>query len=72
MKRVLLILLFAGLAYASPAPSPLIANVSGRTTVSLNGSWSAIVDPFDNGSSRFFRDDKPKDKSDLVEYSFDA
>ena len=72
MKRVLLILLFAGLAYASPAPSSLIANVSARTTLSLNGSWSVIVDPFDNGSSRFFHDAKPKDKTDLVEYSFDA
>ena len=41
-------------------------------TVSLNGAWQVIVDPFDNGKSEFFRDDKPKDKSDRVEYSFDA
>jgi beta-glucuronidase len=41
--------------------------------VSLDGAWHAIVDPFENGQPRgFFRDAKPKDKSDLVEYSFDA
>ena len=69
---LLLVLLLAGLAYASPAPSTLIANVFGRTTVTLNGSWRVIADPFDNGRSGFFRDAKAKDKSDLVEYNFDA
>jgi beta-glucuronidase len=86
MKRLLLLLL-AGQAFASPAPSTLaaststastlsastlIANVSGRTTVSLNGAWHAIVDPFDNGRSGLFRDEKPRSKSDRVEYSFDS
>jgi len=75
MKRCLLLFLLAGWAYASPAitPSTLIANVPGRTTISLNGAWRAIVDPFENGkSSGFFRDAKPHSKSDRVEYSFDA
>jgi beta-glucuronidase len=75
MKRCLLLLLLAGWAYASPAitPSTLIANVPGRRTISLDGAWRAIVDPFENGtSSGFFRDAKPHSKSDRVEYSFDA
>jgi len=78
MKRSLLLLpvLFAGWAFAAPAsapaPSTLIANVANRATVSLDGAWRVIVDPFDNGKDRFFHDAKPKDKSDLVEYSFDA
>ncbi len=77
MKRCLAVLLLAGSAYASPAASTvpastLIANVPGRTTVSLDGAWRAIVDPFDNGRSGFFRDDKPRGKGDHVEYSFDA
>jgi beta-glucuronidase len=55
----------------APAPSPLIANLPGRTTVNLNGAWRAIVDPFDNGRSGFFRDEKPRGKGDRVEYSFD-
>jgi beta-glucuronidase len=79
MKRCLIVLLLAGWAYAAPDPSPstlapstLIANVPGRTTVNLNGAWHAIVDPFDNGKSAFFRNEKPRSKSDRVEYSFDA
>lgn len=74
MKRCMLVLLLAGWAHSSPpvAPSTLIANVSGRTTVSLNGAWRAIVDPFENGKSGFFRNDKPRSKSDRVEYSFEA
>src|SRR5271170_8520815 len=72
MKRCLILLLLAGCAYAAPALSTLIGNVSGRTTVSLNGAWHAIVDPFDNGRSGFFRDEKPRSKGDRVEYSFDA
>ena len=79
MKRCWLVLHFAvffclsARSYGAATPSTLIANVSGRTTVSLNGSWQVIVDPFDNGKgAKFFLDQKPKDKSDLVEYSFDA
>jgi beta-glucuronidase len=73
MKRSLILLVFAGLAYATPVPSTLITNIERRTTISLNGAWRAIVDPFDNGTSgAFYRNRIPKDKSDLVEYSFDA
>src|SRR5271165_827136 len=82
MGRCLLVLLLAGSAYAGPGAfgpatstlpaSTLIANVSGRTTVSLDGAWRAIVDPFDNGKAGFFRDEKPRGKGDRVEYSFDA
>jgi beta-glucuronidase len=73
MKRCLLVLLLAGSVHAVTAPSTLIANVQGRTTVSLDGAWRAIVDPFENGkSSGFFRNEKPRSKSDRVEYSFDA
>jgi beta-glucuronidase len=73
MKRCLIVLLLAASALAAPAPSTLIANIPGRTTVSLNGAWHAIVDPFDNGQSAgFFRNEKARNKSDRVEYSFDA
>jgi beta-glucuronidase len=65
-------LLLVSCATAAITPSNLIANIPGRTTVSLDGAWRGIVDPFENGKERFFRDAKPKDKSDLVEYSFDA
>jgi beta-glucuronidase len=82
MKSCLTVLLLAGWACAAATPAPstslstspstLIANVSGRTTVSLDGAWRSIVDPFDNGKSGFFRNEKARSKSDRVEYSFDA
>jgi beta-glucuronidase len=64
-----------------PEPAPLIVNVDGRATRSLDGPWRAIVDPFDKGyydyryqprKDGFFLDRKMKDESDLVEYDFDT
>jgi beta-glucuronidase len=73
MKRCLLVLVLAVWAKAEPGPCSLIANISSRSTTSLDGAWRAIVDPFDNGKSAgFFRNAKPQNKSDRVEYSFDA
>jgi beta-glucuronidase len=59
----------------------LITNVDGRKTTSLNGQWQVIVDPYENGyydyrleplANGFFRNEKPKVKSDRIEYDFDA
>ncbi|HET9697799.1 MAG TPA: beta-glucuronidase, partial [Terriglobales bacterium] len=67
-------------AQLAPKPSPLIANVNGRKTISLNGVWHFVVDQYDVGTvtydgklneRSFFRNDKPKTKADLVEYDFD-
>ena len=61
-------------------PSQLIANVEGRTVRSLNGEWQTIVDPYENGyynyryqpsDNGYFMNEKPKSKSDFVEYDFD-
>ena len=63
--------------------APLIANIGGRSTTSLNGRWQAIVDPYDVGfldyraqplknNNAFFKNYKPKSKSELVEYDFDT
>jgi hypothetical protein len=41
--------LLAGLVNAAAARSTLVTNVSGRTTISLDGTWRAIVDPCDDG-----------------------
>ena len=55
----------------------LIQNVESRQTVSLNGLWHTIVDPYENGyydyrymprDDGYFKNQKPASKSDLVEY----
>jgi len=67
------ICLFVGPAFGAAAPSNLIANISGRTTMSLNGTWRIIIDPYDTGFNyRFHENRKPRDKQDLVEYDFDT
>jgi beta-glucuronidase len=73
MRRFLLVLLLAPSCFAAPVESTLIANIPGRTSVNLSGSWRVIVDPFSNGESAgIFRDEKPRSKGDRIEYSFDA
>jgi beta-glucuronidase len=59
----------------------LITNIDGRKTTSLNGKWQIIIDPYENGyydyrhhpvQNGYFKNAKPKSKSDLIEYNFDA
>ena len=59
----------------------LIANTDGRKTISLDGQWQTIVDPYESGfynyryqpsDNGFFKNAKPKSKSDLIEYDFDS
>jgi len=72
-KFAVFLSLLSAIALAEPAPSDLIANPSARTTISLDGTWNTVVDPFETGvSARFYENRKPKNESDLVEYSFDA
>jgi len=82
MKQViasLLFLLFCQGIFASG--DPLIINVDHRNTQSLNGKWHTIVDPYQSGyysyryqprEDGFFRNRKPQDKSDRIEYNFDT
>ena len=61
--------------------TPLITNIQGRDTISLNGSWQVIIDPYETGyydyrfqprGDGYFKNTKPKSPSDLVEYDFDS
>lgn len=48
---------------SAPAPSALtlITNIPGRTTISLNGKWKAIVDPYSTGfGMRLYENRKPR------------
>lgn len=59
---------------------PLIANPDGREVMHLDGQWRTIVDPYENGyydyryrpsENGYFKNAKPRNPSDLVEYDFD-
>lgn len=80
---VLLFCMLLPAARASAQLGPLVANVTGRTTTSLDGQWQVIVDPYDvgfidyraqplNGNNAFYKNYKPQSKSELVEYNFDT
>src|SRR6185369_10128061 len=58
----------------------LINNTEGRKTISLDGQWQTIVDPYESGyynyryqpsDNGYFKNAKPKSKTDLIEYDFD-
>ena len=74
MKPTIAILLLSStLAFAAPASSNLITNISARTRQNLDGNWNVIVDPYEIGlGSHFYENRKAKDPSDLVEYNFDT
>lgn len=57
-----------------------INNIDHCSTVSLNGKWRVIIDPFENGyydyrylpkTSGYFKNAKPRNKTELIEYDFD-
>src|ERR1044071_5911789 len=78
-----LILLIALLAVGPPVQAQeigLIANTDGRKTVSLDGEWQVIIGPYESGyynyryqpsDNGYFKNAKPKNKSELIEYDFD-
>ena len=90
MKNIRFILALAGCCAAlsaaagEEAPAPQIVNVAGRETVSLDGLWKTIVDPYENGyydyrrkplkdnMSYFADDDFDKDRTKLFEYNFNT
>jgi len=58
----------------------LITNTEARKTTSLNGQWQVIIDPYESGfynyryqpiENGYFKNAKPKNKSELIEYDFD-
>jgi beta-glucuronidase len=77
-KKILFLFLtfYCGLNFAQ-----LLTNIDNRKTTSLNGEWNIIIDPYENGyydyrympnGNGYFKNFKQKDKSQLVEYSFEG
>jgi len=80
MRKCVFLLALAAAALPQASASAMV-NVADRKTISLNGKWRVIVDPYENGfydfrmqedKNGYFRDAKPQDKSDRVEYDFDT
>jgi beta-glucuronidase len=80
-KPVHILIVFSTLLSLKVTASPLIINVDNRSSVSLNGHWSYIIDPYENGyydyryqaaENGFFKNRKPENRWDRVEYSFDS
>lgn len=80
IKRIMLFLALSSASFTSAQTTSQIINVEGRNTISLDGLWKTIVDPFENGYYDYRRlpmknggygDDKVYvDKSKLQEYDF--
>ena len=58
---------------------PLLSNISSRNNITLNGKWSYIVDPLENGyydyrlmpfKNNGFFENKKFNTTDLTEYNF--
>lgn len=74
-------------AVSSFGQAPLIQHISARSSLSLNGKWNYIIDPYEMGyydyrskpydenpkpqDRAFFTNTKPKDKTERIEYDFD-
>lgn len=81
MKTILLFIVLTAVSFVEAQQTGLIANTEARKTASLNGQWQTIVDPYETGyydyryqpsANGYFKDAKPKTKSDLIEYDFDT
>ena len=86
VKLRILALALLPLALARLEAAGSLINAYSRQSLSLNGKWNVIVDPYETGfydyryqpydqgpasTAAFFMDHRPADKSELVEYSFD-
>ncbi len=68
--------LFGGQIKNLAPPAPLMTNIAGRDTVSLNGAWNVVVDEHDIGAkglfgSAYYDVPEPLTGMELVEFSFD-
>ena len=71
LKPLTVLLLIA--VYTVQSQDIFISNTQNRTFTSLNGKWKYVLDPYETGQIGFmpvYKNAKPKNKSDRVEYSF--
>ncbi len=80
MKLLILLSLLVFVPSVQAQQTALITNAENRKSVSLDGPWQTIIDPYESGfydyryqpsNNGYFKNAKPKTKSDLIEYDFD-
>ncbi len=87
MKNLLIVFAITCLSvYSNIHSQTAIININHRNTFSLNGEWNYIIDPYETGyyeyryvpydqnpdpQGGYFLDKKQRNKSELIEYSFD-
>ena len=87
MNKILLSLSILVIITSSYAQDNILINSYNRPSISLNGAWNFIVDPYETGyydyrytphdqsdhpsNGAFYLNAKPKDKTDMIEYDFD-
>lgn len=72
---LLLMLFLLSNEHLVKAQETFISNTQNRSSISLNGKWKYIMDPYETGKIGFmplYKNTKPKDKTERVEYSFDS
>ncbi|MCU0429361.1 MAG: beta-glucuronidase [Cytophagaceae bacterium] len=79
MLRILWFILSFLCLQLLPAQQELMVNVWSRKTISLNGQWEILIDPYENGfynyryeehPNGFFKNQAPANKQELIEYDF--
>lgn len=79
--RLIASLVFCGFMANSATADLAIQNPDSRNSILLDGRWDTIVDPYENGyynyryeesETGFFKNAKPANISDLVEYDFSS
>ena len=71
---IALFLFFSGLAWGlATSPNPLIGNIPRRATISLDGDWHVVVDPYETGlHARFYENTTSESGGGPIEYNFAA
>lgn len=72
MKKLKLTLFLVLISLTLTAQSFMINTYGRQGAKLLNGKWNALIDPYCQGENlRFFKNKKPLQKTDFVEYSFE-
>jgi len=80
---ILVCCMLSGSSYIVSAQPALISNIPNRTTISLNGRWQYIIDPYETGfydyryqernakdKDAYWNSDMPSGKSDKIEHGY--